>query len=202
MVGCTASRSMTRTIAPFAFCTVSSWSTTSSNGRDSSSTYWNIKKAVPTVITPRCTSTALLTKATTEPPATAPCTAHHMRKNALSRRTELAIASALSSTKRHIACWPAPLARRSSAAVSRSSIPPYSRAYEPISSDDSPTARCRPRTTAAMEMSVYTAVPAARRQSTAVSTMIMPTIISVAPTARGTTRPRKSDTEVTSPSTR
>ena len=54
----------------------------------------------------------------------------------------------------------------------------------------------------AIDSSVYTAVPTARRQSTASSTTIMPTIINTAPTARGTTRPRKSDTDVTSPSTR
>ena len=141
MPGCTASRSITRTIAPFAFCTVSSWSTTSSSGRESRSTYWNSRNAVPTVITSPATSSVPATREITEPPATDACTIHHIRRNARSRRTELAIASVLSSTKRHIACVAAPFERRSSAAVSRSSMPPYRRAYDPISSDDSPTAR-------------------------------------------------------------
>ena len=107
------------------------------------------QEASPTVMMWRLTSRALAISDTTEPAATAPSTPHHMRRNAFSRRTALPNASALSSTNRHMAWAPAPLERRSSAAVRRSSIPPYRRAYEPISSDDSPTARCRPRTTTA-----------------------------------------------------
>ena len=45
---------------------------------------------------------------------TAVWSAHHIRRNAASRRTELCSASALSSTNRHIACASAPFARRSS----------------------------------------------------------------------------------------
>ena len=134
-------------MAPFAFCTVSSSWTSSSSGRDTSNTYWNSKNAVPIVIAPFVTSTALSTRLRIRPTVIAPCTVHHMRMNARSRRTELCSAPLESSTKRQMACTPAPLARRSSAAVSRSSMPPYSWAYEPSSSDDSRTARCRPRTT-------------------------------------------------------
>jgi hypothetical protein len=83
---------------------------------------------VPIVITSDLTSAAPTTNETTVPTETDPWTIHHIFKNALSRRTELLIASLLSSTKRHIACGPAPFERRSSAAVSRSSIPPYRRA--------------------------------------------------------------------------
>ena len=83
---------------------------------------------MPTVIAPLATSAALTTRLSTEPAVTAPCTAHHMRMNARSRRTELCSMPELSSTKRHMAWTPAPLARRSSAAVRRSSMPPYRRA--------------------------------------------------------------------------
>ena len=65
-----------------------------------------------------------MTSVSTDPAATDPCTAHHIDRNARSRRTELCMVPELSSTKRHIACTPAPLARRSSAAVRRSSMPP------------------------------------------------------------------------------
>ena len=115
---------MTRTIAPLAFCTVSSWWMRSSSGRDISSTYWNSRNAVPSEIVPRATSVALTTRLSTDPTVTAPCTAHHMRMNARWRRTELRSMPELSSTKRHMACTPAPFERRSSAAVSRSSMPP------------------------------------------------------------------------------
>ncbi len=79
---------------------------------------------MPSVIVPLATSAALAIKATTEPIVTAPWTAHHMRMNARWRRTELRSMPPLSSTKRHMAWAPAPLARRSSAAVRRSSMPP------------------------------------------------------------------------------
>ena len=48
--GSTASSSATRTIAPFAFCTVSSSWTSSSSGRDTNSTYWKSRNAVPSEI--------------------------------------------------------------------------------------------------------------------------------------------------------
>ncbi len=54
-----------------------------------SSTYWNSRNAVPSVIAPLATSAALTTSASTEPAVTAPCTAHHRRMNARWRRTEL-----------------------------------------------------------------------------------------------------------------
>ena len=174
----------------------------SSSGRASSSTYWNSKNASPTVITLRLTNIALTTSETIDPAATEPSTAHHIRRNAFSRRTALSSVPELSSTNRHIAWAPAPLDRRSSAAVSRSSIPPYSRAYEPISSDDSPTARCRPRMTTATAAHTYTIAPSASRQSTTMSTQIIPIMVNKAPAARGMTLPMKSETDVTSPSTR
>ena len=142
---------MTRTIAPLAFCTVSSWWTSSSSGRSMSSTYWNSRKAVPTVIAPLATSAVPTTRASTEPAVIAPCTAHHRRMNARWRRTELSSAPELSSTKRHMACTPAPLARRSSEAVRRSSMPPYRRAVAAISSDDSLIARWRMASSTATE---------------------------------------------------
>ena len=98
---------------------------------------------MPTVIAPLATSVADTTSASTEPSVTEPCTAHHMRMNARWRRTELRSMPPLSSTKRHMACTPAPLARRSSEAVRRSSMPPYNRARAPISSEASWIARCR-----------------------------------------------------------
>ena len=79
---------------------------------------------MPSVMAPLATSTALTTRLSTEPAVTAPCTAHHSRMNARWRRIELCNIPELSSTKRHMACTPAPLARRSSAAVRRSSMPP------------------------------------------------------------------------------
>ena len=79
---------------------------------------------MPSSIVPLATSAALATSERTDPIVTAPCTAHHIRMNARWRRTELSSIPSLSSTKRHIAWAPAPLARRSSAAVSRSSMPP------------------------------------------------------------------------------
>ena len=198
----TSSRSMTRTIAPFAFCTVSSWWTSSSSGRSMSSTYWNSRNAVPTVIAPLATSAAPTTRASTEPAVMAPCTAHHMRMNARWRRIELCRAPELSSTNRHMACTPAPLARRSSAAVRRSSMPPYRRALRAISSDDSLIARWRIASSTATAPARYSAMPTPSRQSSTVSTTRMPAISSAPPTALGTTWPRKSDTDVTSPSTR
>ena len=142
-VGWMAISSKTRCIAPLAFWITSSWSASSSSGRIIRCTYWNSRNAVPSVIAPLLTSTADSTSVPTRPTATSICSAHHMRRNAASRRTALVIASELSSTNRHIAWFSAPLARRSSTAVSRSSMPPYSLAYEPISSDDSRTARWR-----------------------------------------------------------
>ena len=79
---------------------------------------------MPSVMTPRSTSTADSASDSTEPTVTEACTAHHIRKNALSRRTALASAAEESSTKRHIACTSAPFERRSSTAVRRSSMPP------------------------------------------------------------------------------
>jgi hypothetical protein len=79
---------------------------------------------VPSEMTPLPTSDALITSVMTEPAATEPWTAHHIVRNARSRRTELCKVPELSSTKRQMAWTPAPLARRSSAAVRRSSIPP------------------------------------------------------------------------------
>ncbi len=92
---------------------------------------------------PRSTSTALTISDPAEPRAMAPCTPHHIWRKARSRRTAARSAPELSSTNRHIAWTLAPLARRSSAAVRRSSMPPYRRAYAPISSADSVTARWR-----------------------------------------------------------
>ena len=51
----------------------------------------------------RLTSIALTISDTIEPAATEPSTPHHIRRNAFSRRTALPMASALSSTNRHIA---------------------------------------------------------------------------------------------------
>ena len=95
------------------------------------STYWNSRKPVPSVIAPLATSAALTMRATTEPIVTAPCTAHHMRMNACWRRTELRSMPPLSSTKRHMAWAPAPfgaevLGRRQAlldAAVERARAP-------------------------------------------------------------------------------
>jgi hypothetical protein len=94
----------TRRIAPVAFWTVSSSWTISSSGRWISSTYWNSRNAVPIVIVPLATSTAPLADGEDDPPTAAPCTAHHMPRNADSRRTPLSSAPADSSTKRHMAC--------------------------------------------------------------------------------------------------
>jgi hypothetical protein len=76
--------------------------------------------------------------------------AHHIRRIRLlaADGTAHRVGAVLHET--HMAWAPAPFERRSSAAVSRSSIPPYNRAYEPISSLDSPTARCRPLMITAM----------------------------------------------------
>ena len=79
---------------------------------------------MPSVITPRSTSSADSASDSTEPTVTDRLTAHHIRRNARSRRTELSSAAEESSTKRHIACTSAPLERRSSIAVSFSSMPP------------------------------------------------------------------------------
>ena len=79
---------------------------------------------MPSVIVPLATSPADRASEPTDPIVTAVCSAHHIRRNAASRRTELCSASVLSSTNRQMACAWAPLARRSSVAVSRSSMPP------------------------------------------------------------------------------
>ena len=59
-----------------------------------------------------------------QPAATAPCTNHHITRNARSRRTPLTSAPELSSTNLHATCAAAAFDRRSSAALRRSSIPP------------------------------------------------------------------------------
>ena len=101
-----------------------------------------------------------------------------------------------------MACTPAPFARRSSDAVSRSSMPPYSWARAPISSDASLIARWRIASSTATAMPRYTSIPSPRRQSSTVSTPSIPAMSITPPTACGTTSDRKSETDVTSPSTR
>ncbi len=151
---------------------------------------------------PRSTSAALAISAMTEPMVTAPCTAHHIRMNARWRLTELRSIPPLSSTKRHMAWAPAPFERRSSAAVKRSSMPPYSWASAPISSAASLIARCRIVSSTQTAAARYTSMPSPMRQSRTVSTPSMPVMSSTPPVAFGTTCERNSDTDVTSPSTR
>ncbi len=81
-------------------------------------------------------------------------------------------------------------------------MPPYRRANAPSSSDDSATARCRMSNTDATAIAMYTAMPSPTRQSMADTTRIIPPMSRTAPSAFGTTLPRSSDTDVTSPSTR
>ena len=54
-----------------------------------SNTYWKRRNAVPMLIAPLITSAVLATRETTVPATTAPWTAHHIPRNADSRRTEV-----------------------------------------------------------------------------------------------------------------